>query len=58
VGPLDDQRLLELGHRAEDVEHKAAARGAGVDLLSQRPQGHTALVEFGDQVDEVAQGPA
>jgi hypothetical protein len=35
---LTDQLALELGNRAEDVEHQPPRRGRGIDALGQAPK--------------------
>jgi hypothetical protein len=53
-----DQVTLELGQCGEDVEHKLAARGGGVDRLPQAPEPNTTVSKRGDSVDQVTQRAA
>ena len=58
TGPFPDEVALELGQRAEDVKDQFAARGGGIDALGQAAQANLALLEGGDDLDEVPQGAA
>ena len=56
--PFLDQRPLELRKRTENVEQQLALWRRGVDLLSQRSEGDTALPEPRYRVQEVWQRTA
>ena len=54
MGAFPDQIALELGKRAEDVEHQHPARRGGVDLLGERAETHAARRQIADFLDQVA----
>ena len=56
-GALDDQLALELIDRAQEVEHQAALRGGGVDLLLQDDQADIAVAQLIGQREQVLEGP-
>jgi hypothetical protein len=53
--PLNDQAALELGQRAEHVEHQAALIRGRVHALGQRPEPDPAGVQVVDDLDQVPQ---
>ena len=53
LDPLLDQRPLELGQRAENVEQELTLRRGGVHLLGQRTEGDAARLEIGHRGEEV-----
>src|SRR5450631_1606072 len=55
---LEDQLALELGKRGEQVQLQAAGGGRGVDALAQRSERDLALLQSGDDVDQVPQAAA
>jgi hypothetical protein len=58
LGALADQVTLELGQRGEDVEHRLAASGGGVNRLLQAAEPGTPVGERGDSVHQVTQRAA
>jgi hypothetical protein len=57
-GALPDEIALELGQRAEEVEHQPAALRGGVDALAEALEAHAPALEVADDVQQVAQGAA
>src|SRR5450755_996982 len=55
---LADQLAFELSKRGEQVQLQAAGGGRGVDAVAQRSERDLALLEVGDDVDQVAQAAA
>ena len=53
TGALANDRALELGHGAEDVEGQPAAGGGGVDRLGQRTEADAAALEVLDGLDQL-----
>ena len=57
-GALADQRPLELGHRAQDLQRETALRRRRVDRITQRPEMYAPILQGGDRLEQVQQGPA
>jgi hypothetical protein len=55
--PLDDQAALELSQSAHDVHNQASARTRGVDRVGQAAEVDFACAEFGDERDQMREGP-
>ena len=55
---LTDQLALELGDRAEDVEHQAPGGGRGVDPLREAAKTELPALELADQLDQMPQRAA
>ena len=51
---LADQRQLQLGHGADDGEHRPAHRAAGVDLILDADEAHPEVVELLERRQQVA----
>ena len=58
LGPLADQRALELGQRRKQVEGELAVDRRGVDPLGQGAEFDTAILQRTDQHDQVGHRPA
>src|SRR5262245_29076759 len=58
AGALGDDLALELGEREQHIEHQAAHRGRGVELLGDRDEGDLALLEGAHHTGEVEQAAA
>ena len=52
-GTLADHAALELGQGREQVEYQSAARGGGIDRLSQRAQADALLTHRFDGLDQL-----
>lgn len=54
VGALADQIALELGQRAEDVEHQHPARSCGIDVFGELAEPDTPRRQLADFFDQMA----
>jgi hypothetical protein len=55
---LSDDVALELGKRSENVEDELLLGGGGIHRFGDRFEADPAVVEAGDRLDEVGEGPA
>src|SRR5512142_3282787 len=54
ANPFDDQRPLQFGDSADDDDESAAERTTGVDVLPKRYELDAEMVEFVEDLDEMA----
>ena len=53
---LPNKLALELGHRADDLEHKPAGRHAEVEILAHADEGYVQGLEFYEGIEKVIPG--